>query len=116
MTLIPPKTLASFSTYLQMYIAPFTMVAELFRRTMWSYFRLENEHLRNTQGFRRVDFIPLHFDHKKEKEATDSSRLDGEQRYFRFTLAVFAVTLIVIGLSFAAILYSSEEQNMDSSL
>ncbi len=35
---------------------------ELLRRMMWSWFRVEYEHLSNTQGYRRVDFIPLYFD------------------------------------------------------
>jgi hypothetical protein len=29
---------------------------------MWSWFRLENEMLHNTAGYRRVNFVPLHFD------------------------------------------------------
>lgn len=29
---------------------------------MWGCFRLENEHLHNTQNFRRVAFVPLHFE------------------------------------------------------
>ena len=31
---------------------------------MWAVLRLESEHLHNTEGFRRVDVIPLHFDHR----------------------------------------------------
>jgi hypothetical protein len=37
------------------------MMFELFRRTIWGFFRLENEHRSNTAGNRRVDFVPLHF-------------------------------------------------------
>lgn len=35
---------------------------EICRRCVWSWLRLEHEHLHNTQGFRRVNFIPLHFE------------------------------------------------------
>ena len=41
---------------------PFLAAAEICRRTMWGCFRLENEHLHNTQNFRRVAFVPLHFE------------------------------------------------------
>ena len=37
-------------------------ICELCRRTFWAFFRVENEHLHNTQGYRRVEFIPLHFE------------------------------------------------------
>lgn len=92
------------------------MVAELFRRTMWSFFRLENEHLRNTQGFRRVDFIPLHFDHgvgsgdasSSTTTGTTGEKEDGEfgnSKWTRFTIVfgVSSVAMLVIGLSVAAI-------------
>ena len=36
--------------------------AELCRRAMWAVFRLEAEHLHNTEGLRRISIIPLHFD------------------------------------------------------
>ena len=39
---------------------------ELCRRAMWAVFRLEAEHLHNTEGLRRIAVIPLHFDPKRE--------------------------------------------------
>ncbi|KAG2763462.1 hypothetical protein JG687_00007931 [Phytophthora cactorum] len=99
LTLIPPRGVAR---WLPLYLQPFTMVLELFRRTFWSFFRLENEHLRNTQGFRRVDFIPLHYDHgvgDVEKKSDEVEQLD-----FRiFTLKILAVLFTVLGLSVVAI-------------
>ncbi|KAG1684111.1 hypothetical protein DVH05_011855 [Phytophthora capsici] len=99
LTLIPPRGAAR---WLPLYLQPFTMVLELFRRTFWSFFRLENEHLRNTQGFRRVDFIPLHYDHgvgALDKEGEEVEQLD-----FRvFTLKILAVLFTVLGLSVVAI-------------
>ena len=48
------------------------MMLELFRRTVWGFFRLENEHRSNTAGNRRVSFVPLHFNtghnHKYKQE------------------------------------------------
>ena len=29
---------------------------------MWAFFRVENEHLNNVADFRRIDFVPLHFE------------------------------------------------------
>jgi hypothetical protein len=99
LTLIPPRGAAR---WLPLYLQPFTMVLELFRRTFWSFFRLENEHLRNTQGFRRVDFIPLHYDHgvgDVDKQGDEVEQLD-----FRvFTLKILAVLFTVLGLSVIAI-------------
>ncbi|KAE9359677.1 hypothetical protein PF008_g2139 [Phytophthora fragariae] len=100
LTLIPPRGAAR---WLPLYLQPFTMVLELFRRTFWSFFRLENEHLRNTQGFRRVDFIPLHYDHGVGDVEKDGSE-ELEQLDFRiFTLKILAVLFTVLGLSVIAI-------------
>ncbi|KAJ8523737.1 hypothetical protein ON010_g17382 [Phytophthora cinnamomi] len=100
LTLIPPRGAAR---WLPLYLQPFTMVLELFRRTFWSFFRLENEHLRNTQGFRRVDFIPLHYDHGVGDVEKDGGE-EVEQLDFRvFTLKILAVLFTVLGLSVIAI-------------
>lgn len=98
LSLIPPQS----SRMLPLYLQPFTMVAELFRRTFWSFFRLENEHLRNTQGFRRVDFIPLHYDHGVGEDLDD---LDKEEPLAGrvFLVKILLITFVVLGLSIAAI-------------
>ncbi|CAI5710773.1 unnamed protein product [Peronospora effusa] len=102
LTLIPPRGAAH---WLPLYLQPFTMVLELFRRTFWSFFRLENEHLRNTQGFRRVDFIPLHYDHGVGDVEKD---MKVEQPDFRvFTLKILAILFTVLGLSVIAIVIES---------
>ncbi len=59
LTLIPPQSGATFE--LPAYLSAISMTVELFRRTIWSFFRLEHEHRQNTSGFRRVNFVPLHF-------------------------------------------------------
>lgn len=98
-TLIPPHS----SQWLPLYLQPITMVLELFRRTFWGMFRLENEHLRNTQGFRRVDFIPLHYDHGVGvgDDANDHKEpMDGHVFLMKILLVLFAV----LGLSVLAII------------
>ena len=59
LTLLPPQSGAKFE--LPAYLSAISMTVELFRRTIWSFFRLEHEHRQNTQGFRRVNVVPLHF-------------------------------------------------------
>lgn len=59
LTLVPPSSGARFEV--PSYLTAVTMMLELFRRTAWGFFRLENEHRSNAAGFRRVGFVPLHF-------------------------------------------------------
>uniref|UniRef100_K3WSV8 SPX domain-containing protein n=1 Tax=Globisporangium ultimum (strain ATCC 200006 / CBS 805.95 / DAOM BR144) TaxID=431595 RepID=K3WSV8_GLOUD len=88
-----------------LYLQPFTMVAELFRRTMWSFFCLENEHLRNTHGFRQVDLIPLHC----EQIGSVGNGADAEQKPldplggWALLTNILLLTLAVVALSVAAI-------------
>ncbi|CAI5731658.1 unnamed protein product [Hyaloperonospora brassicae] len=100
LTLIPPRGAAR---WLPLYLQPFTIVLELFRRTFWSFFRLENEHLRNTQGFRRVDFIPLHYDHGVGDVDKDVGKAEEQLDFRVFTLKILAVLFTVLGLSVVAI-------------
>jgi hypothetical protein len=39
------------------------------RRAFWAVLRLEAEHLYNTEGFRRINDIPMHFDRKTKEKA-----------------------------------------------
>lgn len=92
LTLIPPQSGAKFE--LPAYLSAISMVLELFRRTIWSFFRLEHEHRQNTDGYRRVGVVPLHFntEHKHKYQ----------ERHFlgwKVLLEVIVVTLIVIAVS-----------------
>lgn len=95
LTLIPPNSGANFE--LPNYLHAITMMIELFRRTLWGFFRLENEHRCNSARFRRVDFVPLHFDterkHKYKQEEKKGWNVLGE---------VFAVTFALIGVSISS--------------
>lgn len=70
LTLLPPQSGAKFEV--PNYLTAMVMTLELFRRTIWGFLRLENEHRSNTAGFRRVSFVPLHFNtghnHKYKQE------------------------------------------------
>ena len=50
-------------------ISPFLAVLELVRRAMWACLRVEYEHLSNSEAFRKVDFVPLHF-HQEPADST----------------------------------------------
>ena len=75
------------------------MSLELLRRTVWAFFRLENEHRSNTDQYRRVSFVPLHFNtghahkYKQEKEHTG----------WRVLAEVAVVSLLVIGVSVSSV-------------
>ena len=98
MTLIPPQSGASFE--IPQYLTALTMSMELVRRTMWGFFRLENEHRSNTGHYRRVGFVPLHFNtghkhkYKQEKEHVGKTVL----------LEVAMVSVLVIGVSISSVI------------
>mmetsp|Transcript_47140 Transcript_47140/g.87573 ORF Transcript_47140/g.87573 Transcript_47140/m.87573 type:complete len:581 (-) Transcript_47140:544-2286(-) len=98
LTLIPPQSGASFE--MPQYLTAVTMSLELMRRTLWGFFRLEHEHRSNTEGYRRVDFVPLHFstghDHKYKK--------DKERIGWHVLAEVFTVTAIVIAISVTSVI------------
>ena len=97
LTLVPPSSGAAFAV--PEYLTALTMMLELFRRTIWGFFRLENEHRSNASGYRRVDFVPLHFNtghqhkYKDKKERTGSSVL----------IEVLLVTAVVSVFLFASV-------------
>ncbi|KAF5940500.1 hypothetical protein HYC85_021667 [Camellia sinensis] len=44
---------------------------EIFRRGMWSFFRLENEHLNNVGKYRAFKTVPLPFNYDEEEDKND---------------------------------------------
>lgn len=70
-------TSAGFIFALPEYFALVQIVLELFRRTIWGLFRLEHEHRSNVSGYRRVDFVPLHFDTGHEHKYVDKKQKAG---------------------------------------
>ncbi|KAL1495622.1 hypothetical protein AB1Y20_016490 [Prymnesium parvum] len=79
-------------------VIPLVSVAELCRndtRSMWAVLRLESEHLHNTEGFRRVDVIPLHFDHRADQEEPT----EPEERKSSVVLELVAYAAVVVLLA-----------------
>lgn len=67
-TLVPGSQSDSFllgnGRWLEIISSSALAAGEMCRRAMWAVLRLEAEHLHNTEGLRRVEVIPLHFDRK----------------------------------------------------
>lgn len=97
LTLVPPSSGASFAV--PEYLSALTMMLELFRRTMWGFFRLENEHRSNVSGHRRVDFVPLHFHTGHQHMYEDKKERSGST----VLREVVLVAIIVGGFCFASI-------------
>lgn len=97
LTLVPPNSGASFA--LPEYLTALTMMLELSRRTLWGFFRLENEHRTNETHYRKNGFVPLHFNtghvhkYKNQKERAGSEVLR----------ELILVTFVVGGFCFATI-------------
>jgi len=58
LSLIPYNSTSPFGNGLSRALDPFLAFAEVCRRLAWALIRVENEHLNNTSGYRRVDFVP----------------------------------------------------------
>jgi len=72
------------------------ILLELVRRAMWAVLRLEAEHLHNTEGFRRVEVIPLHFDRKPAASAAAMG--DSKRREQRSKIALLGELLAYIAI------------------
>lgn len=98
LTLIPPSSGAKFEV--PSYLSAVTMMLELFRRTIWGFLRLENEHRSNAAGFRRVSFVPLHFN-TGHGHKYSGKKSHGGQSVLR---EVVLVSLIVLGVCVSSII------------
>lgn len=95
-SLIPPSSGAYFA--IPAYLTAVNMSLELLRRTLWGFFRLENEQRTNTQGYRDEDFVPLHFTTQHEHKYKKHKARVGRQVLLE-VLAVSAIVIIVSMLS-----------------
>jgi hypothetical protein len=98
LTLIPPQSGASFE--IPQYLTAVTMSLELFRRTIWGFFRLENEHRNNTGHYRRVNFVPLHFNTGHKHKYHDVKEHVG----WTVLVEVAIVSVIVIVVSISSVI------------
>jgi hypothetical protein len=76
-------------------VSPFAAGSEIFRRAMWSVFRLENEHLHNTEGYRKIAHIPLHFDLPIQQTAAPKSTSARFLVIFEVAAYIFVVITVV---------------------
>jgi len=98
LTLLPSRNNPYFANIL-LALSPWLAAWEICRRTMWGCFRLENEHLHNSEGYRRVTFIPLYFDAPEEEGETTNKRSSN----WRSLIEIVTFVLIVVALGVIAI-------------
>ena len=68
--------------------------------SVWLVLRLESEHLHNTEGFRRVDVVPLHFDHGAQREQAAKQQGARSRRVeVLVELLVYAGVVAILGLA-----------------
>ena len=108
LTLVPPQSGASFA--IPQYLSAVTMSLELMRRTMWGFFRLENEHRSNTNQYRRVSFVPLHFQTGHKHKYNEGREHVG----WTVLLEVAVVTLVVIGISVTSVIAAQRATRDDN--
>ncbi len=103
-SLVPPDSGAQFAV--PNYLTAIVMCAEIGRRTIWGFFRLEQEHRHNTEGYRRVDFVPLHFNtgHDHKYKLSSTTRGTG------VLLEVLTVGCAVVAISFASIIAAQKQK------
>lgn len=98
LTLVPPQSGARFE--IPQYLSAVTMGLELMRRTIWGFFRLENEHRSNTDQYRRVSFVPLHFSTGHQHHYNQGREHAG----WTVLLEVGIVTAMVIAISISSVI------------
>jgi hypothetical protein len=103
LTLVPPNSGAAFA--IPAYLTAVSMMLELFRRSLWGFLRLENEHRSNASGFRRVNFVPLHFS-TGHKHGYSQEK---EHRGFSVLLEVAFITLVVIAAAVASVVAAQQQ-------
>lgn len=94
-TLVPERDQDTFLK-VGIALAPFAAMAEVARRTIWSVFRLENEHLNNAAGYRSVKHIPLHFDIPARPILNEESGSARRKIVLEVALYVALVVVVVV--------------------
>ncbi|CAM9832553.1 unnamed protein product [Pylaiella littoralis] len=91
------------SSTLPVVVTTNVIVLEFLRRTMWGFFRVENEHLNNTEGYRSTDHVPLHFH-------TPTARDTGPRKKGALVIGeVLGVTAAGIAMATAAVLAARDQ-------
>jgi len=101
-SLVPPDSGAQFA--LPNYLTAAVMALEILRRTVWGFLRLENEHRANTAGYRRVDFVPLHFN-----TGHNHSRADKVNKGKGVLMEVLSIGFLVVAISIGSIIAAQRQ-------
>jgi hypothetical protein len=100
LTLVPPNSGASFA--LPEYLTALSMMLELSRRTLWGFFRLENEHRNNERSYRRKGFVPLHFNTGHIHQYQNKKERAGSEVLRELILVALVVVVFCFGTIAAA--------------
>ena len=101
-----------------LWLLPIVTSCELLRRAMWLVLRLESEHLHNTDGFRRIDVVPLHFDHavqEQERRKAGQEFVPGRRVEILVELLVYAAVVFVLGAAAVSDFSKMDEDSSSSS-
>ncbi|GMI52272.1 hypothetical protein TeGR_g4315, partial [Tetraparma gracilis] len=110
-SLVPPDSGAQFS--LPNYLTSAVMALEILRRTVWGFLRLEQEHRHNTEGYRRVDFVPLHFNTGHEHDRAGADKINKGKGVLGEVLTIGGLVIVVsIGSIIAAQRQGMEESEL----
>jgi hypothetical protein len=109
LTLVPPQSGARFE--LPNYMAAVQMSVELLRRMLWGSFRLEQEHRANTEGYRRVGFVPLHFTTGHGIKYKNSEEAQGRRVLAEVLLVVTIVVFLSVSSAITAMRSAKEYQH-----
>ena len=71
------------------------------KAAFYKIFRLENEHLHNTSGYRRVAHIPLHFETDQGQRSTSKAE---KPRTLTVKIEIAVIVIVVIVVLVIAIL------------
>lgn len=101
-SLIPPSS-GDHLLELPAYLTFLNMTLELIRRTLWSFFRLENEHRARTKHYEEqhedVNFIPFHFATVQERKYKRHKKRIGKRvlvEVLTVGFAVFIACMLVV--------------------
>ena len=68
--------------------------------SVWGFLRLENEHRSNAAGFRRVGFVPLHFNTGHQHQYGDKQKESSGSAVLK---EVILVALAVVGVCVSSV-------------
>ncbi|KAH9147649.1 hypothetical protein AeNC1_019424, partial [Aphanomyces euteiches] len=111
LTLIPPSAEQAINHSFFVYIHPFSMILEPIRRTLWSFVTVENEHLRNTMGFRKEQFIPLHYERGVGAPDPNENSAENKRKKRRNKVVIAVIIALVGSLAIGAITVTEDDMS-----